>query len=100
MTKPEYLICYYPYSKTISRIYRVIGETNCYWKIPYNEKCIGYVDKRTLKSKGGDIQYYVQTKEEVCKYAYRNSLEKAFEKIKVSDLSVEQLEIILKIVKE
>lgn len=100
MTKPGYLICYYPYSKTISRIYRIIGETNCYWKIPYNEKCIRYVDKRTLKSKGGNIQYYAQTKEEVCKYVYRCGLEEAFEKIKVSDLYVELLEIILKIVKE
>ena len=61
--------------------------------------CIGYVDKRTLKSKGGYIQYYAQTKEEVCKYVYRHGLEKAFERIKVSDLSVEQLENILKIVK-
>ena len=100
MTKPEYLICYYPYSKTIIRIYNVIGETDCYRKIQFNEKCTGYVDKITLRSKGGDIQYYAWTKEEVCKYAYRNGLEKAFERIKVSDLSIEQLENILKIVKE
>ena len=102
MTKPEYLVSYFPYStvKTVSRIYRVIGETNRYWKIPCNEKYTGYVDKRTLRSKGGDIQYCVWTKEEVCKYVYRNGLEKAFEKIKASDLSVEQLENILKIVKE
>ena len=100
MTKPEYLICYYPYSKTIIRIYNVIGETDCYWKIQLNEKCVGYVDKRTLRSKGGDTQYYAWTKEEVDRYAYRNSLEKAFEEIKVSVLSVEQLEIILKVVKE
>ena len=102
MTKPEYLISYFPYGtvKTVSSIYRVIGETVCYWKIQCNQKCIGYVDKRTLRSKGGDIQYYAWTKEEVCKYVYRNGLEKAFERIKVSDLSVEQLENILKIVKE
>ena len=100
MTKPEYLICYIPYSKFVSRIYNVIGETDCYWKIQFNEKCTGYVDKRTLRSKGGDIQYYAWTKEEVDRYVYRSRLEKAFEEIKVSDLSVEQLEIILKIVKE
>lgn len=58
MTKPEYLISYYPYSKTVSRIYKVIGDTDCYWKIQHNENCIGYVNKRTLRSKGGDIQYY------------------------------------------
>lgn len=100
MTRPEYLICYFPYSKTVSRIYNVIGDTEYYWKIQFNEKCTGYVDKRTLRSKGGDTQYYAWTKEEVDRYTYRNSLEKAFEKIKVPDLSVEQLEIILKIVKE
>ena len=58
------------------------------------------MNKRTLRSKGGDTQYYAWTKEEVDRYVYRNRLEKAFEKIKVSGLSVEQLEIILKIVKE
>ena len=100
MTKPEYLVCYYPYSKTISRIYNVIGETDCYWKIQHNDTCIGYVNKRTLRSKGGDIQYYAWTKEEVDRYIYRNRLEKAFEKIEASNLSVEQLENILKIVKE
>jgi hypothetical protein len=100
VTKPEYLICYYPYSKPVNRIYKVIGDTDCYWKVRYNEHCIGYVNKRTLRSKGGDTQYYVWTKEEVDRYVYRNGLEKAFEKIEVSDLSVEQLENILKIVKE
>lgn len=100
MTKPEYLICYYSYSKTVSGIYNVIGETDCCWKIQYNENCIGYVNKRTLRSKGGDIQYYAWTKEEVDRYIYRNRLEEAFGKIKVSNLSVEQLENILKIVKE
>ena len=100
MTKPEYLICYYPYSKNISGSYRVIGETSRYWKIQFNEKCTVYMDKRTLKRKGGGIQYYAWTKEEVDRYVYRNRLEKAFEKINVSDLSVEQSENILKIVKE
>ena len=100
MMKLEYLVCYYPYSDTVSRIYKVIGETDCYWKIQLNDSCIGYVSKRTLKSKGGDIQYCAWTKEEVNKYVYRNRLEKAFGKIKASDLSVEELENILKIVKE
>ena len=102
MTKPEYLASYFLCSSVnaISGIYRVIGETSRYWKIQFNEKCIRYVDKRTLKNKGGDTQYYAWTKEEVDRYVYRNKLEKAFGKIKVSDLSVEQLEIILKIVKE
>lgn len=100
MTKPEYLICYFPYSKFVNRIYKVIGETDYYWKIQHNENCIGYVNKRTLRSKGGDIQYYAWTKEEVDRYIYRNRLEEAFDKIKVSNLSVEQLENILKIVKE
>ena len=102
MTKPEYLVSCFLCSSVnaVSGIYRVIGETNLYWKIQFNEKCIRYVDKRTLKNKGGDTQYYAWTKEEVDRYVYRNRLEKAFEKIKVSDLSVEQLENILKIVKE
>ena len=52
MTKLEYLICYFPYSKFINRIYKVIGDTDCYWKIQHNENCIGYVNKRTLRSKG------------------------------------------------
>lgn len=95
MTKPKYLIRYSPYSKAINRIYKVIGDTDCYWKIQHNGDCIGYVHKRTLRSKEGSIQHYAWSKEDV----YRNKLEKAFEKIKVSDLSVEQLENILKIIK-
>lgn len=100
MTKPEYLISYYFHSKVVSRVYKIIGDTKLYWKIRLNDKCIGYVNKRTLRLKGGDIQYYAWTKEEVDRYIYRNSLENAFKKIKVSNLSVEQLENILKIVKE
>lgn len=38
MTKPEYLICYYPYSKTVNRIYKVIGDTDCYWNIQHKKK--------------------------------------------------------------
>lgn len=100
MKEPEYLISCYPYSKIVSRVYKVIGDTDCYWKIKHNENCIGYVDKRTLKGKGGDTQYYAWTDEEVDRYFYRSRLERAFEKIKASNLSVEQLKNILEIVKE
>lgn len=64
MQRPECLTCY-PFGR-----YKVIGETPCYWKIRHNNNRIGYVSKRTLKSRGKNIQYYAWTKETGGEYVY------------------------------
>ena len=32
MSKPEYLVAYYPFTKDVSRYYKVVGDTEKYWK--------------------------------------------------------------------
>lgn len=101
MIRPEYLVAYYPYTKDISRCYRVVGDTEKYWKcrVDANGNTI-LINKRTLRLRGTDIQYHSWTKEEVTNYAYRVKLEKAVSKIDPRKLSVKQLESIIKIVEE
>lgn len=99
MSRPEYLVAYYPYTKDVSRYYKVIGDTEKYWKcrVDANGDTI-LINKRTLRLRGSDIQYHSWTKEEVNSYAYKTKLEKAVSKIDPRKLSVEQLESIIKIV--
>lgn len=99
-SKPEYLVTYLPCSSRVGAIYKIIGATDCYYKIKVNDKCTGLVNKKTLIGRGSDIRYYAWTKEKVDKYVYRAKLEKAVNAVEVSKLSIEQLENILKIIKE
>ena len=101
MSRPEYLVAYYPYTKDISRCYKVVGDTEKYWKcrVDANGDMI-LINKRTLKLRGTDIQYHSWTKEEVTNYVYRVKLEKAVKRIEPSKLSVKQLESIIKIAEE
>jgi hypothetical protein len=101
VSRPEYLVAYYPYTKDVSRYYKVIGDTEKYWKcrIDASGDTI-LINKRTLRPRGSDIQYHSWTKEELVNYLYRVKLEKAVSKIELSKLSVEQLESIIKIAEE
>jgi hypothetical protein len=101
MNRPEYLVTYYPFTKNVSRCYKVVGDTEKYWKcrIDANGDTI-LINKRTLRLRGSDIQYHSWTKEEVNSYVYRAKLEKTVSKIDPSKLSVEQLESIIKIAEE
>ena len=101
MSRPEYLVTYLPYTEIVSRCYKVVGDTEKYWKcrVDANGDTI-LINKRTLRLRGSDIQYHSWTKEEVHSYVYRRKLEKAVSKIDPSKLSVKQLESIIKIVEE
>lgn len=98
MIKPEYLVSYLPYTNQIHSIHRVVGETEKYWKIYLNEKCTTYINKRTLRVRGGDVQYYAWSKEQAIEYKKRSSLETIFVRTNPKTLSIEQLEKIVKII--
>ena len=101
MNRPEYLVTYLPYTKDVSRCYKVTGDTEKYWKCRVDASGdTVLINKRTLRLRGSDIQYHPWTKEEVNSYIHRTKLEKAVRKIDPSKLSVEQLEAIIKIVEE
>lgn len=101
MSRPEYLVAYFPYTEIISRYYKVVGDTEKYWKckVDANGDTI-LISKRTLRLRGSDIQYHFWTKEKLVNYFYRLKLEKAVHKIDPSKLSVKQLESIIKIAEE
>lgn len=98
MIKPEYLVQYFPYTNQVRSIYRVVGETEKYWKINLNETYTEYINKRTLRVRGGDVQYYAWSKEQVIVYKQRSSLETIFARTNPKKLSIEQLEKIVKII--
>ena len=98
MIKPEYLVTYFPYSNQINGTHKVIGESEKYWKIKLNESCTEYINKKTLKVRGGDIQYYAWSKEQIIAYKKRSSLETIFVRTNPKKLSIEQLEKIVKII--
>lgn len=97
MNRPEYLVSYTPYSKTIQGIYRVIGDTEKYWRIKVNDCYEELVRKSNLLSRGGDKKYYPMTREEVQAYRYRVKLLNNIKLINFSNLSTKQLEAILEI---
>ena len=100
MSRPEYLVTFLPYSKDVSRCYKVTGDTENFWKCRVDASGDTIlINKRTLRLRGSDIQYHSWTKEEVTNYIYRVKLEKAVKRIEPSKLSVEQLESIIKIAK-
>lgn len=101
MSRPEYLVTYYPFTKSISRFYKVVGDTEKYWKCKVDASGDTIlINKRTLRLRGSDIQYLSWTKEEINSYIYRTKLEKTVSKIDPRKLSVEQLESIIKIAEE
>lgn len=101
MSRPEYLVAYFPYTIIVSRHYKVTGDTEKYWKckVDANGDTI-LINKKTLRLRGSDIQYYSWTKEELTNYFYKVKLEKAVSRIEPSKLSVKQLESIIKIAEE
>ena len=101
MSKPEYLVAYYPFTKDVSRYYKVVGDTEKYWKckVDANGDTI-LINKRTLRLRGSDIKYHSWTKEKLTNYFYRLKLEKAVHKIDPRKLSIKQLESIIKITEE
>ena len=101
MSRPEYLVAYYPYTKDVSRYYKVVGDTEKYWKCRINASGdMILINKRTLRLWGSNLQYHSWTKEELTNYFYRLKLEKAVKRIEPSKLSVKQLESIIKIAEE
>lgn len=74
MIKPEYLVCYFPYTSDVRAIYKVVGETEKYWRIKYNSSCSELINKETLRARGSTTKYYVWTKEEVSQWVKRNNL--------------------------
>lgn len=101
MSRPEYLVAYYPYTEDVSRYYKVTGDTEKYWKCRVDASGdIILISKRTLRLRGSDIQYHSWTKEKLTDYFYRLKLEKAVHKIDYRKLSVKQLESIIKIAEE
>lgn len=96
---PEYLVCIFPYSNTVKSIFPVIGETEKYWKIKIRkeDKATALIDKKTLRGRGSDVQYYEWTKEQVTAFLRRKCLLNAVKEIKFDSLSDEQLEEIVKI---
>lgn len=97
MTKPEYLVTYRDYTNTVQGIYKVIGETEKYWRIRINDSCEELVRKSTLITRGGDRKYYPMTREKVQTYEYKVKLLNCIKLINFSKLSVKQLEAILEI---
>lgn len=103
MARPEYLVTYLPYSREIiNGIYRVVGETEKYWKCLINNGSeeTFLVNKHTLYGRGSDIRYYEKTKEQVERIRYRAHLLNKCKEIDYRKLSVKQLESIVKIAEE
>lgn len=96
---PEYLVCNLPYSNTVKSIFPVVGETEKYWKVEVRkeDKATELIDKKTLRGRGSDVQYYAWTKEQVTAFLKRKRLLNAVKEIKFDSLSDEQLEKIVKI---
>jgi hypothetical protein len=102
MSRPEYLVTYIPYGDTINGIYRVVGDTEKYWKCLINNGSgdTFLVNKHTLYGRGSDIKYHVKTKEEVERIRYRTHLLTKCKNVNYRKLSVKQLESIIKIAEE
>ena len=103
MSRPEYLCSYIPYmSDEIEGVFRVIGDTEKYWKCLINNGSgeTFLVNKHTMYQRGTDIKYVAKTKEEVLEWREKVRLRDHFRKIDPRKLSVKQLESIIKIVEE
>jgi len=94
---PEYLFCYFPYSKTINSISKVTGETSCYYKIGRDSN-IRYIRKSNLKLKGSDLQYYSMSKQEFIEYTLKEKMKERIRRVNVDNLSMQQLEKICEII--
>lgn len=99
MIKPEYLVTYFPYSSDVKAIYKVVGETEKYWRINYNSTSTDLINKKTLYARGSDIKYHVWTKEEASQWAKRNNLIDTLRHTDLQKLTTEQLEAMANIVK-
>ena len=99
MSAPEYLVSYFPYSSNVKAIYKVVGETEKYWRIRYNSSFTELINKKTLYARGSDIKYHVWTKEEVNQWAKRNNLIDTLRHTDLQKLTMEQLEAMINIVK-
>lgn len=98
MTRPEYLVSFLPYSKTVDGIHRVIGDTEKYWKCLRNSSGDTFlVRKSNLLERGIDIKYTPWTKEQVMRYRKHKKVLNAVKSINFSLLSTKQLEEIIKI---
>lgn len=101
MEQPDYLVCYYPYSREVSGIYRVVGYTEKYWKCRAGSDGEYFlVGKKTLRSYGGEQRYEAWSRTEVQAYQKRRKLIAKMETLKPSSLTNEQMEAILKIVED
>ena len=98
MTRPEYLVCFLPYSRTVNGIHRVTGDTEKYWKCLRNSSGETFlVRKSNLLERGINISYTPWTKEQVMSYRKHKKVLNAVKSINFSLLSTEQLEEIIKI---
>lgn len=99
MSAPEYLVTYFPYTSEVNEIFKVIGETEKYWRIRYNSTTTGLVNKKTLYVRGSDIKYHVWTKEEVNQWSKRKHLLDTLRHTDLQKLTIGQLEAMVNIVK-
>lgn len=99
MIKPEYLVCYFPYTSDVRAIYKVVGETEKYWRIRYDSTTTDLINKKTLYARGSDIKYHVWTKEEVNQWVKRNHLIDTLRHTDLQKLTIGQLEAMVNIVK-
>lgn len=98
MSRPEYLVSFLPYTKTVHGIYRVTGDTEKYWKCLLNSAGDTLlVRKSNLMERGSDIRYTPWTKEQVINYRKHKKVLNAVKSINFSLLSTKQLEEIIKI---
>lgn len=99
MARPEYLFCRDRTSPSyVKFIYRVVGDTEKYWKCAVNGSGDTFLVKKSdLKRQGLHTQYYAMTKAEVDEYRLWMHLIVKVRGIDFYKLSVEQLTDILEV---
>ena len=100
MKRPEYLISYLPYSRQVSTILRVTGDTEKYWKSTDSTGHTLLIRKSNLKLRGSDEQFYSWTDEQVTEFRVHRKLLLKVNRIRFDTLSTKQLNEILRIMEE
>lgn len=102
---PEYFVQYRPYSDWINGVYKVVGETDKYYKVQHTGKEVVeaktlLVRKSTKYLRGTDIRFYALPAEEIRRKLARQKAILLAEKTDFKKLSDSQLLRIREILEE
>lgn len=96
----RYFVAYFPYTDTICRTGKLVGETLKYYKVQSGSGAIYLINKDTGYLRGSDIKYHEMSEEELFSIIQKQKLLKFMNKINFKKLSLHQLERIKIIMEE